>query len=154
VGKSKLILAATAVIGLVLSFGAGLASSARCNSGAVNQAGIGVKNSGEPTGGEGWVAVCNNGQTVPAPGKGSVEVGGSLDDEEGYVDVDGDPSNTGAECTDGFIRAELDGFDQEARFYNGPDGSASDTNPNQTGNQAAQPKSPDEVVTSTMEDCQ
>lgn len=149
----RLLIGSIAVLAIAFASGSVHAGSSRCNGGTSTPAGINVRNSGEPTGGSGWLAVCNDGSVVPAPAKGSAEIGGNLDEETGYVEVDGDSDNAGASCTDGFFRIEMSGS-EGVEFFNGPDGNAADTNPNAPGAQPAQPKTADEFATSTIEDCQ
>ncbi|HEX9712897.1 MAG TPA: hypothetical protein VGB52_10165 [Actinomycetota bacterium] len=151
VKRMRILIASAVVVSAAFGFSAGQAASSRCNGGTSTPAGVSVRNSGDPAGGAGWLAVCNNGSTVPAPGKGSAEIGGDANAQRGYVDVDGDSDNAGSECTDGFIGAEADSGG--VRFYSGPNGSKADTNPSQTGAQPAQPKSADQLVMDTANNC-
>lgn len=149
--RMRFVIVSAVVVAAAFSFSAGQASSSRCNGGTSTPTGVSVRNSGDPAGGSGWLAVCNNGSTVPKPGKGSAEIGGDANTQRGYVDVDGDSDNDTSECTDGFIGAEADSGG--ARFFSGPDGSKADTNPSQSGNQPAAPKDAVGLAQDTAANC-
>ena len=108
--------------------------SAGCGGGTGEQAGVGVKD-GVPAD----AMVCNNGSKVPSPGAVSVHT--DSNSKSGYVDVDGDSTNTTKPCADGFERVGIDSTGPH--FYESPDGSYTDTDPKKKGNQQAQSESAD-----------
>lgn len=137
------------------AFGAGHAASNACNSGEVTPGttplGIGVEQSGDPASGAGSLTVCNTGNPIPPPLKGSATISGNANTQSGYGEIDGDSNNNSADCTDGFARVAADG--EGPHFYEAPNGSYADTDPATGGNQQAQEVGPDVFVQDTAANC-
>ena len=150
--------AAVIVAASMVSLGNAAEPSTGCGTGQVppgtTPAGVGVSATappGTPPSGTGSVKACNTGAVVPEPLKGAVTVSGSTTSNSGYVDVDGDSSNVTGNCTDGFVRVAITSGGPV--FYESKDGNFTDTKPNQSGNQTAQPETADQFATNTSANC-
>lgn len=124
-----------------------------CSAGAVppstTPAGIGLNAGADPATGLD-VTACNTGAVVPSPAKGAARV--RIDPAgSGHAEIDGDADNTATACTDGFLRVAGDA--DGPHFFESKDGSYSDTNPSQSGDQQAEEEAPDAWAQNIAANC-